>query len=145
MDNNEIDFYKVFSDVIMVLFAVVLIMLVSLEKSEINAPVSTDSTSSMEELSDTIELPTNSSGKNSLETGLIIEMLDEGFKIRFEGQQIRISTGERLLNEVLKVANNKHPDIILLASPESRFQEIIDALGMIDSGINWTTPQVGTY
>lgn len=145
MQSNEIDFYKVFSDVIMVLFAAVLIMLVSIDQNEIDAAESGETENAIEEIAETIELPTNSSGQNSIETGLIIEMLDEGFNIRFNGQQTSISSGERLINEVMRSANSEEPDIILLASPESRFQEIIDVLGILDSGIGWTTPQVGTF
>ena len=145
MDSNEIDFYKVFSDVIMVLFAAVLIMLVSIDPNEMDVADPVESEDLAEQISETIELPTNTSGQNSVEAGLIIEMLDEGFNIRFNGQQTSISSGERLINEVMRSANSEEPDIILLASPESRFQEIIDVLGILDSGIGWTTPQVGTF
>lgn len=145
MDSNEIDFYKVFSDVIMVLFAAVLIMLVSIDPDEIDASDPAESEDLTEQISETIELPTNSSGQNSIESGLIIEMLDEGFTIRFNGHQSSITTAERLIHEVMRSTNSEKPDIILLASPESRFQEIINILAVLDAGIGWTTPQVGTY
>ncbi len=145
MHSNEIDFYKVFSDVIMVLFAAVLIMLVSLDQTKIDASESNDFESNLEEITETIELPTNTTSQNPVEAGLIIKMLDQGFTIHFEGQQISTSSGERLVHEVERAAKNENPDVILLASPESRFQEIIEVLGILDSGIDWTTPQVGTF
>lgn len=136
---------SIFADVLMVLLIVTLIMLVSLDVSQKKQAELAETTAVSEKSPDTLEIPTNTTSKNPMESGLIIEKLDQEFTISFEDQIVTVTSERDLAMEVIKAAKAKGPDVILIASPEASFREILNILKLLDSKINWTTPQVGTF
>lgn len=136
---------SIFADVLMVLLIVTLIMLVSIDISKKKGFEDAVKKEPLSENVETIELPTNSETSVHGDPGIIIEMNSDGYQIRFSGEELQISPEENLVSNVKKIAKNGEPDVILLASPQDRFQNIIDVLKLLDAGIEWTTPQVGTF
>ena len=136
---------SIFADVLMVLLIVTLIMLVSLDVSQKKEAEQTDTTEISEKNPETLEMPTNTTSQTPIESGLIIEMLDQEFRISFEKQKFTVTSNLDLAREVIKTAQGRGPDVILVASPDAKFQEVIEVLELLDTEINWTTPQVGTF
>lgn len=136
---------SIFADVLMVLLIVTLIMLVSLDVSQKKEAEQAETSEISEKSPDTLEIPTNTTSKNPIESGLIIEMLNQEFVISFEKQKHTITSDRDLAMEVVNAAEGKGPDVILVASPDEKFQEVIGVLELLDSKIDWTTPQVGTF
>ena len=136
---------SIFADVLMVLLIVTLIMLVSLDVSQKKEAEQAETSEISEKSPETLEMPTNTTSKNPIETGLIIEMLNQEFVISFEKQKHTITSDRDLAMEVVNAAKGKGPDVILVASPDEKFQDVIGVLELLDSKINWTTPQVGTF
>lgn len=136
---------SIFADVLMVLLIVTLIMLVSLDVTQKKEIEQADTTEISENNPETLEMPTNTTSQNPIDSGLIIEMLDQEFRINFEEQKFTVTSDRNLAIEVVRAAKERGPDVILVASPDAKFQKVIEVLELLDSKIDWTTPQVGTF
>jgi len=136
---------SIFADVLMVLLIVTLIMLVSLDVTQKKEIDQADTTDISENVPETMEMPTNTTSQKPIDSGLIIEMLDQEFRISFEEQKFTVTSDRNLAMEVVRAAKERGPDVILVASPDAKFQKVIEVLELLDSKIDWTTPQVGTF